>query len=215
MNATPTILVATVAVGYDVPAMEPIDRPSRAAISHSLGTWLVSQQTAMQMPLDVFVVGGRKALDTMPVSQRERLMVMASSLLEMPLSTISIKERLGRVVWLSFEPDPRPKETPHRDPELPIFLGELSQTTMQALRTYAQQIMDYSPRDYDEAKQAWWRVTRGACDAVLTALSNDQYVTSMYVEELIYFVRKLELPLAFPAGISAASAEGRFLGLSR
>ena len=214
MNAIPTILDATVAVDSGVPAMELIDRPARAAISHSLGTWLVSRQLAMPVPLDEFVVNGQRALSTLPVTQRERLMVMAASLLEMPLGAIRVKERLGRVVWLSFEADPRPRET-QRDPELPIFLGELSQTTMQALRAYAQQIMNYSPRDYNEAKRDWWRVTRRTCDAVLSALANDQYVTSMYAEELIYYIRKLELPLAFPAGISAASAEGRFLGLSR
>lgn len=204
----PTILDATVLTDTAAPTMEPIDRPGRASIEYSLPLWLTQQKA--NRPLAPFTQQGRELAVHTSGIVRERIMVTAACLLELPLGHFNIKERCGRVYWVAFEPH----LANAADPELPVYLGKFGEDVQKALRRYAQQILMYESQFTQDYKRKWWKQARKDCNAVLQALSTDEAIVCMFVEELVYFISKLELPLAFPNGVTTISLEERFLGMS-
>lgn len=186
-----------------LPVMQPINRPERAAIAYSLTSWL-SRQVGVGA-IEPYVLRDAALTQSMAGSDLDHVMVAASALMERPIGELVVLERCGNVVLTAFEPHRIPV-----DPVMPIYLGGWDDTTAYALQHYVQYVLTYVPPVGDlnrkKVSSPWWREARRRCDDVLDAISKSPQLQHMSVEELVYFVNKVQVPLAFPAGYTRGDA---------
>jgi len=121
---------------------------------------------------------------------RETLAVMASHALGYPLGMCNVRERVGRVylvgaIELEY----------HADPELPLCLVNLGEPYERTFRTYFKHVARFVPH---QDVGVWWRRAHKLCARCLDNL--EQVAGRLSVQELVYLVVRLQVPLAWPRG---------------